>query len=56
MKQILIHYNKNDFLVQAFVLMDLIAFVENDVRETAARVHFGAQNCSKNATRIQKHC
>ena len=26
------------------------AFVENGVRETAVRVHIGAQNCGKNAT------
>ena len=29
---------------------DLIAFVENGVREIAVGVHFGAQNCSENDT------
>ena len=29
---------------------DFIVFVENGVRETAVRVHIGAQNCGKKAT------
>ena len=28
---------------------DFIAIVKNSVRETAVRVHIGAQNCGKNA-------
>ena len=31
-----------------------IVFVENGVRETAVRVHFGPQNCSENVTLFQK--
>ena len=30
------------------------AFVENGVRETAVRVHIGAQNCGKNATFLRR--
>ena len=31
-----------------------IAFVENGVRETAVKVHFGAQNCSENVAFYQQ--
>ena len=33
---------------------DFIIFVENGVRETAVRVHFGPQNCSENVTFVEK--
>ena len=38
---------------------DFIAIVKNCVRETAVRVHIGAQNCGKNAifqSRLDKYC
>ena len=37
---------------------DFIAIVKNSVRETAVRVHIGAQNCGKNAifqSRLDKY-
>ena len=32
------------------------AFIETGVRETAVKVHFGAQDCGEKAICIQKHC
>ena len=29
---------------------DIMAFLKNGVRETAVKVHIGAQNCGKKAT------
>ena len=34
---------------------DSIAFIETGVRETAVKVHFGAQDCGEKAICIQKH-